>query len=57
MEALPFFRGGVGARNDKLNLARQWGYKNNYIIKTAYEDGIAFYTAESLEPTSLDNWQ
>lgn len=53
-EALPFYKSGIAARNEMLNLAIAWGYKNNIIIKKSYVDGIEFLKGETLKVTDLD---
>ena len=53
-EQLPFFKGSASARNEMMNLATAWGYKNNIIIKKTFNEGIEFYTGETLEETDLD---
>lgn len=53
-EALPFYKGTQSARNDLITLATAWGYKNHIIIKKVFEQGIEFYTGETLQETSLD---
>jgi len=54
MEALPFYKSGTAARNELINLATAWGYKNNHIIKKRYVDGIEFYCGERLLETNLE---
>lgn len=51
-EALPFYK--PSARKELLGLAIAWGYKNNIVIKNHYNDGIEFFTGESLEETDLN---
>lgn len=53
MEDLPFFRGPQGQRQEMINLATAWGYRNNIIIKKTYADGIEFLRGESLNKTDL----
>lgn len=53
VEDLPFYRGQVAAKQDMLNLAIAWGYKNNILIKKSYENGVDLYRGESLKPTDL----
>lgn len=53
-EALPFFKGSAGARNEMMNLAMAWGYKNHIIIKKTFMEGIEFFQGETLEETNLD---
>ena len=54
-DALPFYKGGSSARNEMMNLAIAWGYKNNIIIKKSYSDGIELFTGETLKKTDLNN--
>lgn len=53
-EALPFYKTGIGARNEMMSMAMAWGSKNHIIIKKTYSDGIEFYKGETLEETNLD---
>jgi len=54
VEDLPFYRGGVSQKNEMLNLAIAYGYKNNIIIKKSFSDGIEFLRGETLEETDLN---
>lgn len=54
VEALPYFKGSIGARNEIINLATAWGYKNHIVIKKTFYEGIEFYRGETLKKTSLD---
>ena len=53
-EDLPFYRGGVSAKQEMLALATAWGYKHNIIIKKSFEDGIEFLRGETLKVTDLN---
>lgn len=53
-DALPFYKGGSSARNEMMNLAIAWGYKNNIIIKKSYADGVELFTGETLKETDLN---
>lgn len=53
MEDLPYYKGGVSARQEMLDLAMAWGYTNNVIIKKRVESKIEFLRGESLEVTDL----
>lgn len=53
VEDLPFYKGGVSQKNEMLMHATAWGYKNNVIIKKAFNDGIEFLRGESLKETDL----
>ena len=52
-EDLPFYRGGMGAKNEMMTQAIAWGYKNNIIIKKAFSDGIEYLRGETLKETDL----
>lgn len=53
VEDLPFYRGSQSQKHEMMALAIAWGYKNNIIIKKAFQDGIEFLRGESLKPTDL----
>lgn len=53
-EDLPFYKGSVSQKQDMLNQAIAYGYKNNIIIKKKYEDGIEFLRGESLKEVDLN---
>lgn len=55
VEDLPFYKGGVSQKQEMMNLAIAYGYKNNIIIKKKFEDGIEFLRGESLKPVDLNN--
>lgn len=52
-EDLPFYKGGISQKQEMMNLAIAYGYKNNIIIKKKFEDGIEFLRGESLKPSDL----
>ena len=52
-EDLPFYRGGMAQKNELMQLAVAWGYKNQIVIKRATNNGIEFITGETLEKTDL----
>jgi hypothetical protein len=54
VEDLPFFRGSMPIKNELIQLATAWGYKNNIVIRKYYSDGIEFLKGESLKETSLE---
>ena len=56
-EALPFFKGSQGFRTDMMNLAASWGYKRHIIIRKTFNDGIEFFSGETLEETDTDQIQ
>jgi len=57
VEALPFYKQNNASRVELITLASAWGYKNNILIKKTFNDGIEFFTGESLQPTSMDEVQ
>lgn len=52
-ESLPFYKGSQSARNEMMNLAMAWGYKNHIIVKKTFEQAIEFFRGETLKETSL----
>lgn len=50
---LPFYKGSVSAKNELMNMAIAYGYKNNILIKKTFRDGIELFTGESLKETDL----
>lgn len=54
VEDLPFYKGPISAKQEMMQLAIAYGYKNNIIIKKSFDDGIEFLRGESLKPTDLD---
>lgn len=55
LDSLPFYKSGVGQRNEMMTLATAWGYKNHIIIKKNFVDGIEFFLGEPLEKTDCNN--
>ncbi|UKL14801.1 bifunctional DNA primase/helicase [Stenotrophomonas phage C121] len=53
-ESLPFYKTGVGARNELMTMATAWGIRNHIIVKKTFVDGIEFFEGSSLEETNLD---
>ena len=53
MQDLPYYKGSQAVRADMVKMAIAWGYKNNYIIKRAFTDGIEFIRGEALQVTDL----
>jgi hypothetical protein len=53
-EALPFYKASNSARNEMMTMATAWGYKQHIIIKKRFEDGIEFFSGETLKETNLD---
>lgn len=54
LEALPFYKSGIGARNELMSLAIAWGYKQHVLIKKSFAEGIEFFSGETLDETDLD---
>jgi len=52
--ALPFYPKVAGQRSDMLQMATAFGYRNNIIIKKAFNDGIEFLRGETLQKTILE---
>lgn len=53
VEALPFYKSTLAARNELMTLATAWGYKRHIIIRKKVIDGIDLFTGETLEATDL----
>lgn len=51
---LPSFRGGINQKNELVNMAIAWGYKQGILIHKIYSGGILFLKGEKLKETSLD---
>lgn len=51
---LPCFTGSSPRKQDMINLATAWGYKNNILITKRYVDQILFLNAKVLQETDLD---
>ncbi|MEA2037098.1 MAG: DUF3987 domain-containing protein [Nanoarchaeota archaeon] len=54
IENLPFYKGSEAVRRDMITLATSFGYKNNIIIKKRLQDGIEFFSGETLQETDLN---
>lgn len=54
---LPYFKGSASAKNDMINYAIAWGYKNHIVLKKSFVSGIEFYSGEALRETNLDELQ
>lgn len=54
VDNLPFYKGSISAKNEMLNLAIAYGYKNNMVIKKSYADGVEFLKGETIQPTDLN---
>jgi len=53
-QALPCFRGSKQQKDQMLEYAVAWGYKNNIVIKKLYDGNILFLRGESLKETNVD---
>lgn len=53
VETLQFYKGTSAAKNEMLQLATAWGYKENIIIQKKYNEGIEFISGSMLEETDL----
>lgn len=51
---LPFYKGSGSQKQDMMNLAIAWGYRNNIIIKKSFADSIEFFRGETLQATNLN---
>lgn len=53
-QALPCFRGSKQQKDQMIEYAVAWGYRNNIIIKKLYDGNILFLRGESLKETNTD---
>lgn len=53
-ESLPFYKGAASQKQDMMQLAIAWGYKNSIIIKRKFESNIEFITGETLQKSDLN---
>lgn len=53
-EQLPFYSNSSTRRNELMNLAMAWGYKQHIVIKKRFFDGIEFFSGSALETTDLN---
>lgn len=53
-EDVPYFKGTKTQKDELVQMATAWGYKNNILIKKSYMDSIMFLSADSLQETNLD---
>jgi hypothetical protein len=53
LDELPFYAKGSSGRNEMIQMASAWGYRNNIIIRKSVADGIEFFRGETLKPTNL----
>ena len=54
IQELPFYKGSEAQRKDLMTLAMSFGYKNNIIIRKQDDNGIEFFSGETLLETDLD---
>lgn len=54
LDELPFYKGGNSSRNEMIQMASAWGYRNNIIIRRSVVDGIEFFRGETLKQTNLN---
>ena len=54
VEDLPFFKGSLTEKNNMINMAIAYGYKNNIVIKRFIDNDINFFSGETLEETDLN---
>lgn len=53
-QALPCFRGSKQQKDQMIEYAVAWAYKNNIVIKKQYDGNILFLRGESLKETNID---
>ena len=53
-EDLPYYKGTKAQKDELINNAIGYGYKNNIIIKRSVDNGIVFLSGESLEETDTN---
>jgi len=56
-EDLPFYKGSAAAKQECVQMAAAWGYKNHVIIKKSTVNGIEFLSGETLKKTDLKRMQ
>lgn len=54
-ETLPCFRGSKAHKEEMIQYAISWGYRNDIIIKRLFIEGIMFLRGETLQETDLNN--
>ena len=55
LDELPYYKGSQRDRSDLMTMATAWGYKNNILLKKSFNDGIEFFSGETLTETDLDH--
>lgn len=53
-QALPCFRGSKQQKDQMIEYAVAWGYRNNIVIKKQYDGNILFLRGETLKETNTD---
>lgn len=53
-QALPCFRGSKQQKDQMIEYAVAWGYRNNIIVKKLYDSNILFLRGETLRETDVD---
>ena len=53
-EDLPFYRGSNQVKQEMMDYAVDWGYRNHIVIKTTTNNGIQFITGETLKRVDLN---
>jgi hypothetical protein len=53
LENNPFYGRSGSQRNEMMNLAMAWGYKNHIVIRKTYSDGVEFFSGKTLKETDL----
>ena len=53
-QALPCFRGAKNIKDQMIEYAVAWGYRNNIVIKKLYDGNILFLRGETLKKTNTD---
>lgn len=54
VEDVPCYKGSSAQKQELMTLAIAHGYKNNIIIRRSFNDGIEFFSGESLKTTNLN---
>lgn len=54
-ESLPFYKGSQSQKNEMMQMAITWGYKNSVVIQREFDGSIEFIKGETLIPTDLDS--
>ena len=51
---LIYFKGANNKKQELIQMAQAWGYKNNIIIKRYFQDNIEFFKGETLQETDIN---